>query len=59
MIIGLIGKIFGTKSDREIKLLYPLVDQINQIFEELKDKSDDELKQRTAELKNDIAVTTK
>ena len=59
MIMGLIGKIFGTKSDREIKLLYPLVDQINQIFEELKDKSDDELKQRTAELKNDIAVSRK
>ena len=52
MIMALISKIFGTRSDREIKQLYPLVEEINQLSLQLKDKSDDELKQRTVELKN-------
>ena len=49
MIMSLISKIFGTRSDREIKKLYPLVEEINQLSAQLKDKSDDELKQRTNE----------
>ena len=57
--MNLISKIFGTRSDREIKLLYPLVDQINQLSAQLKDKTDDELKLRTVELKNEIAISRK
>ena len=57
--MNLISKIFGTRSDREIKLLYPLVDQINQLSAQLKDKTDDELKLRTIELKNEIAISRK
>ena len=59
MIMSLISKIFGTRSDREIKKLYPLVEEINQLSVQLKDKSDDELKQRTNELKKDIITSRK
>ena len=31
MIQKLVKKIFGTRSDREIKQLYPIVDNINQL----------------------------
>ncbi len=50
MIANLISKIFGTRSDREIKLLYPLVDKINSLSDKLIDKTDNELKQRTLQL---------
>ena len=59
MIMGLISKIFGTRSDREIKLLYPIVEKINQIYDQLSVKTDEELKQRTLELKNDLALARK
>ena len=45
MINALISKVFGTRSDREIKLLYPLVDEINVLSDNLKEKSDDDLRQ--------------
>ncbi|MGB9721609.1 MAG: preprotein translocase subunit SecA [bacterium] len=32
MIQKLLGKIFGTKTERELKRLWPLVDEINQVF---------------------------
>ncbi len=54
MISNLINSVFGSRSDREIKLLYPIVDEINQLAEKLKSKSDEELKQRTIELMDDI-----
>ncbi|MBP00032.1 MAG: preprotein translocase subunit SecA [Candidatus Marinimicrobia bacterium] len=54
MISNLINSVFGSRSDREIKLLYPIVDEINQLAEKLKNKSDEELKQRTIELMDDI-----
>ena len=44
MISNLINSVFGSRSDREIKLLYPIVDEINQLAEKLKNKSDEELK---------------
>tara|TARA_B100000700_G_scaffold87464_1_gene98501 strand:+ start:534 stop:3590 length:3057 start_codon:yes stop_codon:yes gene_type:complete len=54
MISNLINSVFGSRSDREIKLLYPIVDEINQLAEKLKNKSDEELRQRTIELMDDI-----
>jgi len=43
----LLSKLFGTKSEREIKKLIPIVAEINQVFDSLKTKNDDELKNRT------------
>ena len=39
----LLAKLFGTKSDREIKKLIPIVAEINQFSDNLKSKNDDEL----------------
>ena len=44
MATGLLNKVFGTKSDREVKSLYSTVEEINAIFETLGEKSDEELR---------------
>lgn len=54
MINNLIKKVFGSRSDREMKQLMPMVDQVNQFAEGLKSKSDDELRARTEELKASV-----
>ena len=46
-----LSKIFGTKSDREIKKLSPIINQINQFYESLSSKTDEELVEKTKELK--------
>ena len=46
-----LAKLFGTKSDREVKKLRPSIDQINQLFESLSSKTDEDLVNRTNELK--------
>ena len=46
-----LSKIFGTKSDREIKKLSPIINQINQFYESLSPKTDEELVEKTKELK--------
>lgn len=52
--MGLLAKIFGTKNDREIKNLGPLVQAINGLEEEVKKKSDQELKEEIQVLKENI-----
>ena len=54
MIQKLVKKIFGTRSDREIKQLYPIVDNINQLADSLKNKTDEELRERSLELRQDL-----
>jgi preprotein translocase subunit SecA len=46
-----LAKLFGTKSDRDIKELLPKVTEINQIFSGLKSLSDDQLREKTQELR--------
>ncbi len=46
-----VGKVFGTKADRDLKLLMPYVDLINVEFLKLEKISDDELRARTKKLK--------
>jgi preprotein translocase subunit SecA len=48
-------KIFGSKSERDIKQLTPRVTEINQAFEGLSALSHDELRQKTQEFRNRIA----
>ena len=52
--MGILTKIFGTKSDREIKKISPLVSKINDFYDTLENRDSDFLKERTATLKNDI-----
>ena len=51
MVQSLIKKIFGSKSDREVKSLQPLVDEINTIYPTLKSKTDEQLVERTFEFR--------
>lgn len=49
--MGLIAKIFGTHSEREIKRIEPLADQIEALEPEYEKLSDEELMHKTAEFK--------
>ena len=51
MIMNLITAIFGTKHERDIKKIMPLVEQINEIYPTLKDLSDTQLADKTGEFK--------
>ena len=54
MIQNLVKKVFGSRSDREVKQLYPLVNEINNFADKLLDKSDEDLKVRSEELRTEI-----
>ncbi|MDG0817278.1 preprotein translocase subunit SecA [Bdellovibrio sp. PAP01] len=49
MVTQILTKIFGTKHDREMKKIQPLVDQINALEPQMKALSDDQLKAKTPE----------
>jgi len=51
-----LAKVFGTKSDKDIKELLPFVAPINEEFEKLQSISDQELREKTEELKKEIDV---
>jgi len=52
MFSQIMGKIFGTKTDREMKRLWPMVDQINAEFEKLKSLPDSQLPKMTEDFYN-------
>jgi preprotein translocase subunit SecA len=47
MIAGVLTKVFGTKNERELRKLQPLVDQINSLEEGIEAQSDEELAAQT------------
>ncbi|NEM96814.1 preprotein translocase subunit SecA [Pontibacter burrus] len=49
-----VAKLFGTKSDRDIKEVVPYVSKINQEYAKLTSLTDDQLRQKTAEIKGII-----
>ena len=51
MINTLLGKIFGTKNEREVKRLQPRVGAINAFEPEMQKLSDDQLRGKTAEFR--------
>jgi preprotein translocase subunit SecA len=53
-MLQLIAKIFGTKSDKDIKRIMPLVEQTKQEGEKLKSISNDELRGKTQEIQQFI-----
>jgi len=55
LIMGLIDKIFGTHSEREIKRLNPIVDQIEALEPEYEKLSDEDLRNKTIEFKNRLS----
>jgi preprotein translocase subunit SecA len=54
-MLGFLTKIFGSKSERDIKALQPLVLQINEEYAKLSALSNDELRHKTTEFKETIA----
>jgi len=55
MIGKLLQKIFGTASERAIKKIKPILDEINQIYEGLSNLTDEQLAGKTDEFKKRIA----
>ena len=53
--MGLITKLFGTYSDRELKSIYPIVDKIEAMADEYRALTDDELRAKTPEFKARLA----
>ena len=49
-----VGKIFGNKSEKDIKAVMPYVDKTNEIFTQLASLSNDELRNKTGEVKTRI-----
>ena len=47
-------KLFGTKSDRDLKKLLPIVDKIKAVYPEIEKLSDDELRQRTTDIRQQL-----
>ena len=54
--MGLLDKLFGTRSQREIKKLQPTVDKILSMEEEYRNLSEEALKGKTQEFKNRLAA---
>ena len=52
-------KIFGTKSSRDLKKIWPVVDEIKSFEDDVKALSDEELKGKTEEFKNLIQERTR
>jgi len=50
--MGLMTKLFGTRSQRELKKIQPLVDKVLSLEESYKELSEDALKAKTAEFKD-------
>jgi len=55
MLEKLIGRIFGTKNERELKRLWALVVEVNAVFESLKGVTAEDLPRRTEDLKKRLA----
>ncbi|MBI5646601.1 MAG: preprotein translocase subunit SecA [Ignavibacteriae bacterium] len=59
-MLDFIAKMFGgKKSDRDVRLIEPFVDEINTYFEEYQSLTDDELRGKTAEFRARIAEDTR
>ncbi|HOI41536.1 MAG TPA: preprotein translocase subunit SecA [Elusimicrobiales bacterium] len=55
MITKLVESLFGTKSERALKLVHPIVERINALEEETARLSDEQLRARTAEFRERLA----
>ena len=54
MIQKVLRKVFGTKHEREMKAIQPVIDQINLLEPKMKALSDDQLKAKTPELQKKL-----
>ncbi len=59
MINTVISKVFGTSNDRAIKRLLPIVNQVNALESSVKDLTDEQLREKTAEFRARLAEALK
>ncbi len=52
--VKLLRKLFGNKSDRDMKLIQPLVDEVLKVYPEIQALSNDDLRARTKQLQTQI-----
>jgi len=55
MISSVLKKIFGTKHDRDVKKIWPLVGEINRYFEEYNNLGNEQLRAKTVEFRERIS----
>ena len=53
--MNLVEKVFGTHSERELKLIYPIIDKIEKLRPTMQAMSDEELKDQTRKFKERLA----
>ncbi|MCS6807942.1 MAG: preprotein translocase subunit SecA [Bacteroidota bacterium] len=58
-MLKLIEKIFGSKHDKDIKRMLPIVDEINELYAQYNALSDEELRHKTTEFRALLAERTK
>src|SRR2546425_854358 len=51
MVLNLISRVFGTKHERDIRRMWPLVEEINGHFGPLRELTDEALRQKTADFR--------
>ena len=57
-MFDVLKKIFGSKHEKDVQQLLPIVEEINRHFESYKSLSDDELRAKTIEFKQRIVDET-
>jgi len=57
-MLNIIKKLFGDKHSKSIKELWPIVKEINEHYEQLKDLTDDQLRAKTKEFKEKLQSET-
>jgi len=55
MIAGLLAKIFGTDNSRQLKRLWPIVEQINSLEPHISSLTDEQLKAKTTEFRQQLS----
>ena len=53
-MINIVKKIFGDRHSKDFKILWPIVEEINEEYEKIKSLRDDQLKEKTGEFKEKI-----
>jgi len=57
-MLNILKKLFGDKKERDLKVLWPIVDEINKYYNEFKELTDSQLQQKTTVFKNLINERT-
>jgi len=57
-MIDIVKSVFGDKKSKDVKRLWPIVDEIKAEYEKIKNLTDDELKAKTEEFKEKIQTFT-